>query len=50
MLEKGVVMLVIQNDNMMNNIPFSIIHNVICEPHISVLIVAYCVLEMLMNL
>ena len=50
MLEEGVVMLNVQNDNIMDSIPFFIIHVVICEPYMHVLRIASCGLEMFVNL
>jgi hypothetical protein len=43
MLEEGAVMLNVQNENIMDSMPFFIIHVVICEPHMSVLRTAPCI-------
>ena len=50
MLKEGDVMLNVQNDNIMDSMPFSIIHVVICEPHMPILRIASCGLEMFVNL
>ena len=50
MLKEGDVMLNVQNDNIMDSMPFSNIHVVICEPHNIVLIISSCGLEMFVNL